>query len=242
MVILHGLFGMSDNWMSIARGLSEHYQVYLPDLRNHGRSPQHPVWNYEVMALDVAQLIIEEKIKNPLLIGHSMGGKTGMKLALLFPELISQLLVSDISPVTYQPGDDHKTIIQALRQISLSGFTEREKVRNCFLSFGLDEQVIQFLMKNLVRSGETLSWKFNFQDISSQIDEIGREIKSDTPFLKPVLFLRGEHSGYVLDTHLPKIVELFPHAELKTVAGAGHWIHAEKPEVMIREIREFYPA
>ncbi len=240
-LIMHGLFGMLDNWQAIAKKLSENYLVYCIDLPNHGKSPHiEGEFNYEIMADIVAEFITSEWLHGVHLIGHSMGGKLAMQMALEYPELISTLTVIDIAPKKYI--GDHYAIFDALLALDLKTVKDRKQVEHYLMAKLHDNTTVQFLMKDLHRItqdevGATLAvaqfeWKMNLPVLYKNYPSICGAITGD-PFFKPTLFIRGEKSHYILDADLPLIKSLFPSAKLETVANAGHWVHADNQQGLL---------
>ena len=237
-IILHGLFGMLDNWQTIAKKLAVEYMVILVDQRDHGRSPHTEDFNYPLLADDLKVFMDENWIHQASIIGHSMGGKTAMQFALHYPEMVDKLIVVDMAPIEYEPG--HNEIFEALRSIDLSQLTERKSAVH-MLEQRLDSsEVIQFLLKNLSRTKEgSYRWKMNLDLIIDNYDSILAEITGDHAFDKDSLFIKGEHSDYILAEHMPQILALFPSSKLAEIKDAGHWIHADKPEQLLAEIQTF---
>jgi esterase len=237
-VILHGLFGMADNWQSFAKYLAEQgFAVYTVDLRNHGQSFHDPLFNYQVMAEDVENLFLHENIKNPVLMGHSMGGKVAMQLALSNPAVISGLIVIDIAPRFYPVH--HYEVIEALKSLDLSQIKSRKEAEVSWKDNGLDTATKQFLLKNLYWKIDVLDWRFNLPVIEKEIDEIGMEISSGNTFDKPALFIRGENSKYITEEDTIQIKILFPNAEIKTALASGHWVNADNPAWLLTNVIEF---
>ena len=238
LIILHGLFGTLDNWQTVGRLLSEDYQVFLLDQRNHGRSPHIPEHNYPALAADIDHFLEFNWINRPHIIGHSMGGKAAMQFALQHPEKVDKLVVVDIGPKAYSGG--HEPIFYALQSIDLSQIKERSEAENLLRQYIPDYGVIQFLLKNLTRSKDgTYHWKANLPVLYDHYQEIVGEIKSDKPYEGPVLFIRGGTSRYILDDDWSDIHDLFPNARLATVPDAGHWVHAEAPDEILQLVRDF---
>jgi pimeloyl-ACP methyl ester carboxylesterase len=238
-VILHGLFGSLDNWVSHARRLSEDYSVYLFDARNHGRSPHYENFNYGIMAEDLREFLDQHGIYQTHLLGHSMGGKTVMNFANMYPERIDKLIVADMGIRQYPPH--HNVILQALRSIEPTAFTSRNEVDEVLLSKGIEEQSVrQFLLKSLGRDIEKrLAWKFNFPIIDKHYDEVLKPVEMDFPFEGETLMIYGGNSHYVREEDKPSIKEQFPESTFIRLDDAGHWLHAEKPEEFLSEISEF---
>lgn len=230
-MLLHGLFAASDNLLTLGKALSQHYRVHLLDLRNHGKSPQSPELNYCVMAQDVLAYMDDQNIDQVALIGHSMGGKTAMQVALKSPERVAALIVADIAPVQYSPGHEH--ILEGLQELEENPVSSRQAADEV-LSKWVDEWgVRQFLIKNLRRAdngSSELLWRFNFEAIKANYMNV-----LDAPrgfrYEKNVLFISGAHSDYILPEHKEQTQKLFPKAQLKIIPDTSHWLHAEKPEV-----------
>lgn len=238
LIILHGLFGSLDNWMTFAKQLSDHRTVYLVDQRNHGQSPHSDEFNYDAMAEDLRDFIDEHKLDHPEIIGHSMGGKTAMNLAVKYTDHFSRLMVVDIAPKAYPVH--HDKIIEGLKAVNLDSAERREDVDEELKEHIPDEGVRMFLMKNLKRTSEGFRWKINLKAIEDNIEAIGEGIEERQATEKPVLFVRGSKSDYILDKDMITIVTLFPSAELKTIEGAGHWVHAEKPKELLALVKDFF--
>ncbi len=256
LIILHGLFGMSDNWTTLAKQFAENgFVCYLVDQRNHGRSGHSDEFNYTVMSDDLLELMLYENLLSADLIGHSMGGKTAMFFAVDHPQRTGKLVVVDISPRYYSPL--HDGVIAALKSIALDTITSRKEADEQ-LSLSLhDEATVQFLLKNLYwregtgaegqgttgsETGEAekkLAWRFNLQSIEENIDAVGAALPDAVHFDKPTLFIRGEKSGYVTSEDEPLIKKHFPKALIKTIPNAGHWVHAENPQGFMEATLDF---
>lgn len=230
LVILHGLFGMSDNWQSFARRWVENgFQVILPDLRNHGHSPHSPVHTYEAMAGDVEELARDLQLDNPIWIGHSMGGKVAMKLAALRNERKERFVVVDIAPWEYAP--QHESIFEHLMSLPVQTIQSRSEAEAHFTGRLSDFNLRMFLLKNLYRTtAGDFQWRINLPVLYSDRDEITRDTWPAEPILHDFLFVGGTESRYIDPNRFNEIKKHFLHAELFMIEGAGHWIHAEKPE------------
>jgi esterase len=241
-IILHGLFGLGDNWRTIARKLEEEYQCIIPDQRNHGRSPHDPVMNWDVMASDVHELIEDLDLDEVILMGHSMGGKVAMQFATTYPELVDKLIVVDMAPKIYPPH--HKTVIKAINALDPATCKSREDAEQVLRQYIQDDEAtIQFLLKNISRTPEgNFEWKANMPGIIAAYDALMQDIAAMHPYLGPTLFVKGEFSNYVSEDDMPVIRQLFPAASLVEITGAGHWIHADKPEEFVAEIHRFLSA
>lgn len=239
LIILHGLFGSSDNWLSIARELESRFKVYLVDQRNHGDSPHSDEFTYAAMAADIKEFVEEHALEKPVLMGHSMGGKTAMTFAVTYPELLKKLVVVDIAP-RYYPVH-HDRILEGLQSIDVDNLQSRREADKALAAYVPELGVRQFLLKNLGRSGKGgYEWKINLPVISGQIENVGEAIGEEGRFEKPVFFINGEKSGYInRERDEPLIQRIFPKAKIETIAGAGHWVHAEKPAAVVEKVRTF---
>jgi len=241
--ILHGLYGSSDNWVTIAKNLSEKYTVYLPDQRNHGQSPHSDYQNYDLMSDDMNELLDEVKIKKLFLVGHSMGGKVAVNFALKWPEKINSLVIIDVSPFRYPyPANkyfyEHKHILESVLSIDLTQIISRAQVDSVLVKKIDSEKTRSFILKNLQRTGDkTFTWKMNVKSLNENlekiIDGLPRPDSNTEPVTGfPVTFIKGENSDYLSDDEFNAIKILFPAAEMITVKNAGHWVHAERPDAI----------
>ncbi len=241
LIILHGVFGVSDNWVTFARKMAGHYEVFIPDQRNHGQSPHHPAFNYFALCSDLYDFIEEHEIENPIILGHSMGGKVAMHFALENPDLPRALIIADISMRTYNRRFRHLDIIDAMLNVNFNNVESREEVESQLKLQIPDERTRLFAMKNLYRRkrGGHFAWRLNLEAINLNMDEVLQGIESKNLFTKPSLFIRGGNSDYVKYDDFDKIYRNFPKADIKTIVGAGHWLHAEKPEEFNKMITDF---
>jgi pimeloyl-ACP methyl ester carboxylesterase len=241
LVILHGLFGSSDNWVSIAKSISDRFTIFLPDLRNHGQSPHTQAHDYDSMKEDLYELVNDFGLEKFFLAGHSMGGKAAVSFALNWPERLSGLLVADISPLTQKERrtEDYDQYLQILNFIlttNMAGITSRNEIESLLVKRTSSEKVRELILKNLKREPDnSFSWKINASALFNNLDKIMEGIEYDdtgsneiTGF--PVFFLKGEKSEYLPYSDFIKIKKIFPGAELIMIPGAGHWIHADNPE------------
>lgn len=241
-VILHGLFGTSDNWGSIGKELGEPttvgaqpLDVLLVDLRDHGRSPHTTSISYPLMAADVHALATRLGLRDIVLVGHSMGGKAAMVFAQRWPELIKHLVVIDISPKEH--ANNHAHIIHALRTADLDGDRSRKEVEAHLAQHVKEPGVVQFLLKNLYwKDDGRLAWRVNVPLIERDLDAILAPIGPEAVRV-PTLFVRGGQSDYILREDIPAIKEQFPNSRVETVPYAGHWVHAQSPDEVIAMIR-----
>ena len=242
LVILHGLYGAKRNWASIAARLAPRRRVITVDLRNHGESPWDARHDYPALAADVARLI-EARVGGPAdVLGHSMGGKAAMILALSRPELVSRLVVVDIAPA---PSPGTAAIApHVLRDVPLAGFTRRTEVEEFLAPAIPDPAVRAFLVAN-VRSGPNgLAWTINLEALDRHFTDILSfpDVPAGQLFTKPTLFIAGGRSDYVRPEHQPAIERLFPTASVQAIPGAGHWVHAEAPAAFLEVVERFLDA
>lgn len=238
-IILHGLFGQSDNWNTLARQFGdEGFEVYSIDLRNHGQSPHSNDWNYKVMSDDVLELINDLNLRDIVLLGHSMGGKVAMEFALQHQEFLNKLIVVDIAPKYYAPH--HESILKALNAVDFKISKSRKEVENTLSQYITDLGTKQFLLKNIYwkENGE-LDWRFNLKVITDKIETVGQESSENDTCSIPTLFIRGDNSQYIKDEDLNLIQRIFPSSTLKTIRKSGHWVHAEQPTAFFEAVREF---
>ncbi|MDN5201551.1 alpha/beta fold hydrolase [Fulvivirgaceae bacterium BMA10] len=236
-IILHGLFGASDNWMSVAKQLANNYKIYLVDQRNHGNSFKSDVFNYQVMADDLFSFIRENQIKEPILLGHSMGGKVSMKFSIQYPDLLKKLIVVDISPRAYPIH--HQEILEGLSAIDLTQTKSRGEADRILQNYVPELGIRQFLLKNLSRlDGERFEWKINLPVIRKEIDLVGEGIDQGI-YPGETLFVKGAKSDYIQEIDLPLMKSIFPDHRLETIDGAGHWVHAEQPVRFLETVQHF---
>jgi len=237
-IILHGLFGSSDNWHSISTALSTQYRVFALDQRNHGRSPHDTVMSYAAMAEDVRIFMDSHGIRRASLIGHSMGGKTSMQLALTHPSRIQRLVVVDISPTAYDGL--HALILDALMRLDLRTHSSRAELESALEPAIPDLAVRRFLLKNAVREpGGGFNWRMNLEAVHANYSSIQAALDGDRVYTGPTLFVKGELSNYIRPDSMQIIKRLFPAAVVETIPGADHWVHAESPELFLEHVRNF---
>ncbi len=236
-VILHGLFGFSDNWQTLAKALSEDHLVITPDLRNHGRSPHTSTHSYSEMAEDLRTFLDGHGIYATALIGHSMGGKVAMQFALEHPDRVERLVVVDIAPGAAE--SNHEDIFEALLSLNINELKTREEADAILRQRIPEANIRQFLLKNLTRNPDgSFVWKMNLPVLWTHYADILAPVQGE-PFDKPTLFVRGSRSKYIQDDDLPLIHALFPQARVETIEGAGHWVHADKPQELLALLRAF---
>lgn len=228
LVILHGFLGMGDNWKSLAVKFSKQYQVHLVDQRNHGRSFHAEEFSYEDMVQDLHNYLVHHNLYKVNILGHSMGGKTAMLFAVEYPELVNKLVVADIAPKFYPPH--HQYILDALSAVDFSKVKSRSEIDEVLKRHISEFGIRQFLMKNVFRKEKNqFAYRFNLEVLKEQIHEIGVPLPPRTIFEKPVLFLKGENSGYITNEDEALIRAHFPNSQIETIENASHWLHAENP-------------
>ena len=238
LIILHGLFGTLDNWQTIAKKLANEHTVFILDQRNHGRSPHNPVHDYPSMADDLRNFMEENWVHRASIMGHSMGGKTAMQFALEYPDMVDKLIVVDISPKAYM--GNHHLIFEALLSLDLSKIKSRKDADGHLAKTISSPAIRLFLMKNLSRQKDgTYVLKMNLDAIHRHYPDILAAIESEEVFDGPTLFVRGGISNHIEEGDRELIRRFFPQAEIKTIPGAGHWVHAEKPEELLGLVRDF---
>jgi len=238
LVILHGLLGSLDNWVPLAQRFAANFQVFLLDLRNHGRSPHSTDTSYELMAEDVCQFLREHKLPAVHLLGHSMGAKVAMRFAQLHPAAVVRLIVVDMSPREYPAR--HDTLLDAMHALDLGKYQRRDQIDHELAVAVPNRSVRQFVLKNLGRDeAGRLIWKPNIASLRSSYGQLRANLPASTAFDVPALFVRGDKSDYVLDDDLPLIRGLFPHVTFATIEPAGHWVHADAPDEFCQLVAEF---
>lgn len=237
-IILHGLFGTSDNWQTIAKKIAEYYSVYIIDLRNHGRSPHDDEFNYKVMAEDLKNFMESHWIYSARIIGHSMGGKTAMQFATDYPEMVEKLVVVDIANENYEGG--HEVIFNALLSLDLEKMASRKEADAALQTQIEDFGVRQFLLKNLTRSkAGKYVWKMNLPVIHQNYQAILSRIEEDEVYEGATLFIKGGLSKYITEANFEKTKHFFPKAKLETIENVGHWVHAEAPKELLEILEKF---
>jgi len=236
LIILHGLFGSSDNWQTLGKRFAENFRVFLVDQRNHGRSPHSDVFNYDVMARDLKEFMADQNLEDAVILGHSMGGKVAMRFAQLYPEKAEKLVVVDMGIKSYP--SHHEKILQAFKEVDLNSIKSRSEadqaVEDLIPVFG----VRQFILKNLYRKGKNeFGWRVNFNVLEKEMDSILAALANSTVDV-PALFLYGAKSDYVLEEDKPGISRIFKRVEFAELP-AGHWIHAEVPDEFYEEVKKF---
>lgn len=243
LVILHGLFGQSDNWNTHAKGFAEKgFRVFTIDQRNHGLSPHSEEWDYNVMAADLKEFIDTHQLKDPIILGHSMGGKATMYFELRYPGQASKLIIADISARAYPPH--HQDVLAALNAVNFSAIKTRKEAEAILDQHIKDFGTKQFLLKNIYwkdTEANLMDWRFNLKTITEKYENVCAGVPPFTSDVK-TLIIKGERSGYISDADREDLKKRFPHSTLVVLNGAGHWVHAEKPKEFFETVLQFITA
>lgn len=232
-LILHGLFGSLGSWGWHSKQLSKHYSVIGVDLRNHGDSPHDKELNYPAMALDVVELIENLGLSSVAIIGHSMGGKVAMELALQYPQFVDKLVIVDIAPVAYSDGiDSHKRVIEGMKALNLGEIKSRDKAERFLTAYIEEEATRKFILTNLIHTkGGGYEWRLNLDAIDKNYGDLRKKPTGVKPYESSILFVKGALSNYINAENEAEILNLFPNAQVKIILQAGHWLHVDKPQV-----------
>lgn len=236
-LLIHGLFGSLDNLNMVARGLLANYTVTSVDVRNHGNSFHENEMSYDALAKDIVNVMHELSIDNAHVLGHSMGGKIAMQLALSFPKKVNKLIVADIAPVKYPPH--HNLIINGLKSIKLSEIKNRKEADAQLSQYVEVAGVRQFLLRNLSTVDNNIQFKCNVEFIDNCYSQIAMGFNNTESFSGETLFVKGANSDYILPEHREIILQLFPKSKAKVIQGAGHWLHAEKTAIFNKIVNDF---
>ncbi len=257
LIIVHGLYGMSDNWLSIGKDLADFFEVYLIDLRNHGESPHSDEHTYSAMRDDLHEFMHAQQIPKAIFMGHSMGGKTVMYFAVKYPQMVQRLIIVDISPFSYKNSNhnsakNHKIMLESMQKVNFRTATSRREIEKQIAENIPQERIRKFLLKNVERNkkkclGEEncFQWKLNvnalLENLENIMDGFSKEKLDEMDNIAsfPVLFLKGEQSNYLEEEDISSIKKIFTHAELITVFDAGHWMHAEQPQRFLESVKQF---
>ena len=238
LVILHGLFGSADNWLTFAKSISDQYRVIMMDIRNHGHSAHTPDFNYDLISKDIADTLQTLNIPSCYLMGHSMGGKAAAFFTLKYREVVEKLIVIDIALKSYPPH--HQRYFDAMLSLNLIETTNRIEADALLQQYIEDTTVRQFILKNLVRTDDGhFNWRFNLAALYQHYDEINIKVETNHPFSHPVLFIKGEKSDYILPDDIAGIRNCFINVNVVTIPGAGHWVHADKPAELKESLLRF---
>lgn len=237
LVVAHGLFGSLDNLLAVSKRLEDSFEIHLLDMRNHGQSPHSEEMSYRAMADDVLAYMDDRGLEQAALLGHSMGGKILMQLALDYPSRVTALIVADISPVRYPPH--HNIILDGLLAIDAARPASRQEADAILAEFEPVLGIRQFLLKNLERDDGRYKLRLNIDVICRAYDSLAAAPEAEAPFAGSVLFIKGADSAYIQTKHQGAISTLFPSAELRIMPDTTHWLHAQKPELFSSIVRRF---
>jgi pimeloyl-ACP methyl ester carboxylesterase len=240
-VFLHGLFGQGRNWTQIAKALAPEHRTLLVDLPHHGRSPWADHFDFLEIADQVAAVLGEAEPVT--LVGHSLGGKVAMVLALRHPELVARLCVVDVAPVGYRNGGEFAGYIRAMLDLDLDTIDQRSDAEEALRDAVPSPTVRGFLLQNLRRDGDSWRWQVNLAVLGDQLAELSawpeERLSGLSPYAGPVLWIAGDRSDYVREDYVPAMERWFPHTRRVTIKNAGHWLHSEQPEVFVEVLRRF---
>ncbi|MEX1200887.1 MAG: alpha/beta fold hydrolase [Methylophaga sp.] len=237
LLLIHGLFGSADNWRGIAKQLSKTRQVISVDLRNHGRSFQHPQQNYPLMTADIADVLAELGIDKVDLLGHSIGGKVAMQFAIDYPSRLNKLIIVDIAPRWYP--DSHSQIFKNLMAVNLAQFSQRNEVDKALATMIPEQAVRSFLLMNLTMQDGQLAWRINLNHLFCNYPALLQAVTPATPIVQPTLFISGGDSDYIGTEDRQQIHQWFTNVQLLRIANAGHWVHADQPEAFCQTVESF---
>jgi pimeloyl-ACP methyl ester carboxylesterase len=234
LILIHGLFGSSINWQTLAQRLAQEWSVYAVDLRNHGDSPHHPDFDYAALVQDLESFMTRQKIEKGILIGHSLGGKTAMAFADRWPQKTEALIVLDIAPRPYPAA--HRELLEALWNLPADRIGSRQEALDALATQIPMPATRQFLLKNLVRVDGRYRWRINLEAIDRHMEALSQGPRLTRPYPGPTLFLRGGRSGYITEADADLIHERYPDARIVTIESAGHWLYADAPEETLAAI------
>jgi esterase len=238
LILIHGLLGSSDNWNTVAEKLKTWFRVYVPDLRNHGRSPHSRFFDYSVLAKDIVELAESHKLVRPHIVGHSMGGKIAMKIAIDELFAAGKIVIEDMAPGKSSSG--YKSTMQALLNLDLANISTRREAEELLCTDIPDRKLLLFLLKNLIRDGDgRFSWRANLPVLFQNYGNVWQELDKRRQYADPILFIRGSMSKTITENTLAEIRGYFPRALIETIDGAGHWIHADAVEEFVQSVKNF---
>jgi len=238
-VVLHGLFGSGKNWRSFAGSLEEDFQVWTLDARNHGDSPHADSMSYQQMAEDVVRFFDENELENVIILGHSMGGKTAMQLALQFPDRIAALIVVDIAPVCYDHQQKQLKLIEAMQGLHLEAEMSRSDIEKKLALKIPEKRLLSFLMTNLYRQNGQFQWRIGLEQIAAGMPYLLNYPEVNSVFEGPVQFIGGENSAYLKFEYHALIRKKFPESRITMLKNCGHWLHIEQPAAFQKTVNEF---
>lgn len=238
LLILHGVFGSSDNWLTVSKLFADRFQVFLIDQRNHGRSPHTDKFSYDLLVEDLKDFATQQNLAKFYLIGHSMGGKVAMKFAARYPQMLEKLVVVDIAPRYYKPH--HEEVLAAFHSVDLQNATSRNEADEAMARHIPELDTRQFLLKNLYRDENgKFAWRINLPVLTREIGHIGEELDPKAKIEVPTLFIKGANSRYISEKDEAQIKIQFTEGQLVTIENAGHWVQAEQPTAFAEAVMAF---
>jgi len=240
LLIIHGLFGMSDNWIMLAKEFAKDRRVIIPDLRNHGRSPHSKSFTMDLLIEDILNLLTKEESVSPILLGHSLGGRIAAKLAFSHPEIVSKLIIADMNLGEIKLRPEHQSLFLLMKTYSLSNMKSIGEIDSFLKQYVNSERIRMFILKNIRKNKDGIfDWKLNFPVLMEAFDGLMPQIKDTEYYDKATLILRGGKSDYVTNEHYDFMKKHFSNIELKTIEGASHWLHADQPAEFVKIIKTF---
>ncbi len=240
LLIIHGLFGMSDNWIMIAKEFSKNRRVIIPDLRNHGQSPHSEAFTMDLLVEDILELIESNHSKTPIIIGHSLGARIAAKLAFSNPQTVSKLVIADMNLGEIKLRPEHQSLFLLMKTYSLSKMKSIGEIDSFLKQYVHSERIRMFILKNIRKNKDGIfDWKLNFPVLMDAFDSLMPKAKDTEYYDKATLVLRGEKSDYVTNEHYDFMKKHFSNIEIKTIEGASHWLHADNPSEFVKIIKTF---
>jgi len=242
-IMIHGLLGMSDNFIPLAKNLAEQYKVILPDLRNHGNSPHSEEFDLSVLTEDIIELYQKLNFNSAVIIGHSLGGRVAISATLKFPDLFSRLIVEDMAPRKYSGNKSINNLLQVMNQIDLKSKRSINEIDEALMQAIPDTRNRQLVLKNITRISEgAYVWKLNLDVIIRKVESLMAPVFEEVTFSKPTLFIKGGRSNLIRPEDYKIIYKFFPAAEIEIIPNAGHWVHADEPQLFLEKVMAFLDA
>lgn len=239
-IMIHGLLGMSDNFIPVAKKLAEQYKVILPDLRNHGNSPHSEDFDLNVLTEDIVELFHKLNFNSAVIMGHSLGGRVAISAALKHPELFSRLIVEDMAPRKYSGNKSINNLLQAMNRLDLKSMKSINDIDESLKQLIPDVRNRQLVLKNIARMGEGVyDWKLNLKVITTKVESLMTPVFENVEFSKPTLFIKGGKSNLIRPEDYEIIYKFFPAATIETIPNAGHWVHADEPLLFLEKVTAF---
>jgi esterase len=241
LIILHGLFGMLDNWQTFSKQLSSHHEVYILDLRNHGRSPHSDEHSYTLMARDIYDFMVEQNLFSANIMGHSMGGKVAMQFAAYYPGFVRKLIVIDMFPKKYNsPPTEHSLMFEVIDEIIQHKFTKRSEAEELIVSILPNPRLSGFLAKNLFLNDESIiDWKFNAQALKRTYQNLSEAVDINGKISTKTLLIKGAKSNYISSEDVKSIDLYFSNARIEIIPNTGHWVNVDAPEELRDVVERF---